>query len=144
MGDTRYPPVDATAGVDVDDEDHVDKALRDRSISAVAAPQLVRMLGAKLPVDPVQRCGLVADRGTYRTATDNALQAEAAHRPLDRTACEGNARALQRAPHLACAVDLEGRGPDRLRQTLSSRQARADRYSGCWRIVWSGSRAPPA
>ena len=111
---TAHPPADDAPGEHVDDEGHVQPALPGRDVGEVRHPELIRPLGLELPIDPVQRARRrwIADRRAHDLAADHTAQAEPAHQALDRAAGHRYALAVQLAPDLVGAVDLQVGLPD--------------------------------
>jgi hypothetical protein len=68
----------------------------------------------ELSVDVIERArrSLVADRGSYRLATDYPLQTQIAHQPLDGASGHSKALAVHLPPDLPHTVNAEILGKD--------------------------------
>src|SRR6202162_3667356 len=106
---SRNTPANDAPGEGIDDKGDVDEARPGRDIGEVRDPQRVRPRCLELPVHAVQRARrrLVADRGSDRLATDNALQTQGLHQAPNRAAGNFLAFASQLPPNPSHAIDLE-------------------------------------
>ena len=112
---TTDPPADDAPGEHVDHEGHVQPALPGRDVGEVRDPELVGSIGLELAVDPIPGSRLRGRDGrAYGLATAGAAQPLAAHQPLHGAAGHRHAFALQLAPDLVGAVDLQVGVPDAL------------------------------
>src|SRR5690606_32403069 len=112
---TRYAPPHDPAAEGIDDKGHVDEALPGGHIRQIRDPELVRTLGAEVPLHQVEwaLCRLGRDRRPrLASATDRALKPELSHQALHRTARHLSALALQLAPDFTRTVDLQVVLPD--------------------------------
>jgi hypothetical protein len=74
-----------------------------------ATHKLVRSIGLELPIHPVQRARRlgIGHGGAHRLASPCTAQPGQTHQPLDGTARNDQALAVQLAPDLVGAVDLQ-------------------------------------
>ena len=108
------------AGINVDDEGHINEARPCRDIGEARHPEHIRCRRMELPVHLIERArrGFVADRRAHRLAPDDTLQAQVAHQLLDRASRDGEALAVHLSPGLVHPVDAEVLGKDAQRLVL--------------------------
>ena len=99
----RDAPADDAAGVDVDDEGHVDEARPGGDIGEVGDPEHVRRRRLELAVHPIERTRrrLVAERGSMRLAANDALAVPCAF--ISRATVQ---RATSKPSRLSCRQTL--------------------------------------
>lgn len=113
---TTHPPANDAPRKHVDDERHVQPALPHRNVGEIGNPELIRPVGRKLAIDPVQRtrCRDIWNRRANPFAANRALQSQALHQSLDRAAGYTNLLPVHLRPDLVCAVDPHVGVPDTL------------------------------
>jgi len=102
-------PADEPAGVDIDDEGHIDEAGPGADIGEVREPQRVRCRSMEDPVHMIERARrcLVLHRCSDRLAPDRPFKTHLTHQPGDGAAGDVEALPPQLPPDLAHAIDPE-------------------------------------
>ncbi len=111
-----HPPANDAPRKHVDDERHLQPALPRRNVGEIGNPKLIRPVGRKLAIDPVQRarCRDIWNRRANPFAANRALQSQPLHQSLDRAAGHTNLLPVHLPPDLVCAVDPHVGVPDTL------------------------------
>ncbi len=102
------PPADDAARKGIGDECDVDEAGPGGDVRKVRDPQHVRPVGAKLPVDVIERAwrGLVWNRRAPDLAADHPLQTQGFHHPFHCATRHLEANPLELPPDLVRAIDV--------------------------------------